>query len=259
MPELTDLNIKIFADDTYLEEISTMYAKPWTKGFTTCPTLMRKVGVADYKSFASEVLREVPDRPVSFEVFADEFDEMEAQALEIASWGSNVNVKIPVTNTKRQFAGPLIRRLSEAGVQLNVTAVMTLEQVKAITDALAAGTPAIISVFAGRIADTGVDPVPVMREALRIMQAKPKAELIWASPRELLNIIQADEVGCHIITATNDILNKLSLLGKDHAAYSLDTVVMFHRDASAAGYTIPMRVPNRYHKTGGLETIIQEL
>ena len=239
MPKLTDLKIKIFADGADLEGIRAMYAKPWIKGFTTNPTLMRKVGVADYKSFASEVLREVPDRPVSFEVFADEFDVMEAQALEIASWGSNVNVKIPVTNTKRQFAGPLIRRLSEAGVQLNVTAVMTLEQVKAITDALAAGTPAIISVFAGRIADTGVDPVPVMREALRIMQAKPKAELIWASPRELLNIIQADEVGCHIITATNDILNKLSLLGKDHAAYSLDTVEMFYRDASAAGYTIP--------------------
>jgi transaldolase len=239
MPKLTDLKIKIFADGADLEGIRAMYAKPWIKGFTTNPTLMRKVGVADYKSFAAEVLREVPDRPVSFEVFADEFDEMEAQALEIASWGLNVNVKIPVTNTKRQFAGPLIHRLSEAGVQLNVTAVMTLEQVKAITDALAVSTPAIISVFAGRIADTGVDPVPVMREALRIMLAKPKAELIWASPRELLNIIQADEVGCHIITATNDILNKLSLLGKDHAAYSLDTVEMFYRDASAAGYTIP--------------------
>jgi transaldolase len=239
MPKLTDLKIKIFADGADLEGIRTMYAKPWIKGFTTNPTLMRKVGVADYKSFASEVLCEVPDRPVSFEVFADEFSEMEAQALEIASWGSNVNVKIPVTNTKRQFAGPLIRRLSEAGVQLNVTAVMTLEQVRAITDALAASTPAIISVFAGRIADTGVDPVPVMREALRIMQAKPKTELIWASPRELLNIIQADEVGCHIITATNDILNKLPLLGKDHDTYSLDTVQMFYRDARAAGYTIP--------------------
>jgi transaldolase len=239
MAKLTDLKIKIFADGADLEGIRAMYAKPWIKGFTTNPTLMRKVGVADYKSFASEVLCEVPDRPVSFEVFADEFSEMEAQALEIASWGSNVNVKIPVTNTKRQFAGPLIRRLSEAGVQLNVTAVMTLEQVRAITDALAASTPAIISVFAGRIADTGVDPVPVMREALRIMQAKPKTELIWASPRELLNIIQADEVGCHIITATNDILNKLPLLGKDHDTYSLDTVQMFYRDARAAGYTIP--------------------
>ena len=243
MAKLSDLKVKIFADGADLAGIKAMYAKPWIKGFTTNPTLMRKVGVSDYKSFASEVLREVPDRPVSFEVFADEFEEMESQALEIASWGSNVNVKIPVTNTKRQFSGPLIHRLSEAGVQLNVTAVMTLEQVQAITEALAAGTPAIISVFAGRIADTGVAPVPVMREALKIMQAKPKAELIWASPRELLNIIQADEVGCHIITATNDILNKLSLLGKDHAAYSLDTVEMFYRDASAAGYTIPCAPP----------------
>jgi transaldolase len=257
MAKLSDLKIKIFADGADLEGIRAMYAKPWIKGFTTNPTLMRKVGIADYKSFASEVLCEVPDLPVSFEVFADDFDEMESQALEIASWGSNVKVKIPVTNTKRQFAGPLIRRLSEAGVQLNVTAVMTVDQVKAITDAFADCTPAIISVFAGRIADTGVDPVPVMREALRIMQAKPKAELIWASPREVLNIIQADEVGCHIITATNDILNKLPLLGKDHAAYSLDTVVMFHRDASAAGYTIPVCVPTRYHMAG-LENIIQE-
>ena len=239
MTNLTLLKVKIFADGADLDGIRAMYAKPWIKGFTTNPTLMRKAGVADYKSFASEVLREVPDRPVSFEVFADEFDEMESQALEIASWGPNVNVKIPVTNTKRQFAGPLIRRLSEAGVQLNVTAVMTLEQVKAVTEALSVDTPAIISVFAGRIADTGVDPMPVMREAIRIMETKPKAELIWASPRELLNIIQANEVGCHIITATNDILNKLSLLGKDHAAYSLDTVEMFYRDASAAGYTIP--------------------
>ena len=239
MTKLSDLKVKIFADGANIEGIKAMYVKPWIKGFTTNPTLMRQAGISDYTSFASEVLRAVPDRPVSFEVFADEFDAMESQALEIASWGSNVNVKIPVTNTKCQFAGPLIRRLSEAGVQLNVTAVMTLEQVQAITEALAAGTPALISVFAGRIADTGVDPVPVMREALRIMHAKPKAELIWASPRELLNIIQADEVGCHIITATNDILNKLSLLGKDHAAYSLETVKMFYRDASAAEYTIP--------------------
>ena len=239
MTKLADLKVKIFADGADLAGIRAMCAKPWIKGFTTNPTLMRKAGVDDYKAFAREVLRAVPDRPLSFEVLADEFDEMEAQALEIASWGSNVNVKIPVTNTKRQFSGPLIRRLSEVGVRLNITAVLTLDQVKAITDALAANTPAIISVFAGRIADTGVDPVPVMREALQIMRAKPKAELIWASPRELLNIIQADKVGCHIITATNEILNKLSLLGKDHADYSLETVEMFYRDASAAGYTIP--------------------
>ena len=239
MTRLTDLKIKMFADGADIAGIRAMYSKPWIKGFTTNPTLMRKAGIADYKAFASEVLIEVPDRPVSFEVFADDFDGMEAQAMEIASWGSNVNVKIPVTNTKRQFAGSLIRRLSEAGVQLNITAVLTLDQVEAITDALAVSTPAIISVFAGRIADTGVDPVPMMRKALKIVQAKPKAELLWASPRELLNIIQADEIGCHIITATNDILNKLSLLGKDHANYSLETVEMFYRDASAAGYTIP--------------------
>jgi len=238
MTQLGGMKIKIFADGADLAGIKAMYAKPWIKGFTTNPTLMRKAGVADYKAFALEVLKAVPDRPVSFEVFADEFDEMEAQAMEINSWGPNVNVKIPVTNTKRQFAGPLIRRLSEAGVQLNITAVLTLDQVRAVTEHLAAKTPAIVSIFAGRIADTGTDPVPVMRQALTIMNAKPKAELLWASPRELLNIVQANEIGCHIITATNDILNKLSLLGKDHGDYSLETVEMFYKDASAAGYTI---------------------
>ena len=216
-----------------------MYAQPWIRGFTTNPTLMRKAGVSDYRRFAHEVLRVVPDRPVSFEVFADDFAEMEGQALEIASWGSNVTVKIPVTNTRRESAGPLVRRLSRAGVQVNVTAVLTLEQVKAITASLAEETPAIVSVFAGRIADTGVDPVPVMREALKILQARPRAELLWASPRELLNVVQASEIGCHITTVTNDILAKLSLLGKDHDDYSLETVEMFHRDATAAGYTIP--------------------
>jgi len=234
----SDLKIKLFADGADLAGIKAMYAKPWIKGFTTNPTLMRKAGITEYKTFALEVLRAVPDRPVSFEVFADEFDEMEAQAMDIASWGRNVNVKIPVTNTKRQFAGPLIRRLSEAGVQLNITAVLTLDQVKGITEHLSVNTPAIVSVFAGRIADTGTDPVPVMREALAMMTPKPKAELLWASPRELLNIVQANEIGCHIITATNDILNKLSLIGKDHSDYSLETVQMFYKDASAAGYTI---------------------
>lgn len=238
MSRKSDLKIKVFADGADLASIKEMYAKPWIKGFTTNPTLMRKAGITDYKAFALEVLRAVPDRPVSFEVFADEFDEMEAQALEINSWGPNVNVKIPVTNTKRQFAGPLIRRLSEAGVQLNITAVLTLDQVKGITEHLSSGTPAIVSVFAGRIADTGTDPVPIMRQALTIMKPRPKAELLWASPRELLNIMQADEIGCHIITATNDILHKLSLVGKDHGDYSLETVQMFYKDASAAGYTI---------------------
>jgi len=239
MPTLSDLKIKIFADGADLAGIMAMYAKSWIKGFTTNPTLMRKAGITDYKTFAHEVLKAVPDRPVSFEVFADEFDEMEAQAMEIASWGRNVNVKIPVTNTKRQFAGPLIHRLAKAGVQLNITAVMTPEQVRAIVDCLVTDTPAIISVFAGRVADTGTDPVPVMREALKLIQGMPKAELLWASPRELLNIVQANEMGCHIITATNDILNKLTVLGKDHGAYSLETVEMFYKDAVAAGYTIP--------------------
>jgi len=239
MRQLDGMNIKIFADGADVSGIKTMYAKPWVKGFTTNPTLMRKAGIADYKAFALEVLRVVPDRPVSFEVFADEFEEMKSQAMEIASWGANVNVKIPVTNTKREFCGPLIRWLSMAGVKLNITAVMTVEQVRDIVDHLIGDIPAIISVFAGRIADTGTDPVPVMRDAVKLLQSKPKAELLWASPRELLNIVQANEIGCHIITATNDILSKLHLLGKDHSEYSLETVEMFHRDAAAAGYTIP--------------------
>jgi len=238
MPMQSSLRIKLFADGADLAMIKKEYAEPWIKGFTTNPTLMRKAGITDYKAFALEVLRVVPDRPVSFEVFADDFEEMEAQALEINSWGSNVNVKIPVTNTKRQFAGPLIQRLSKAGVQLNVTAVLTLDQVQDITDHLSSKTPAIISVFAGRIADTGIDPIPVMRQALTVMKARPKAELLWASPRELLNVVQADEIGCHIITVSNDILNKLWLIGKDHKDYSLETVQMFYRDALSAGYTI---------------------
>ncbi len=209
MRQLEGMNIKIFADGADVNGIRAMYAKSWIKGFTTNPTLMRKAGIADYKAFALEVLTVVPDRPVSFEVFADEFEEMERQAMEIASWGRNVNVKIPVSNTKRRFSGPLIRRLSSAGVKLNITAVMTLEQVRDIVDCLRGDAHAIISVFAGRIADT------------------------------LLNIVQANEVGCHIITATNDILNKLHLLGKDHGEYSLETVEMFYKDATAAGYTIP--------------------
>lgn len=244
MPTLSDLSIKLFADGADLGGIKTMAANPWIKGFTTNPTLMNKAGVTDYKSFALEVLAAVPGRPVSFEVFADEFDEMERQAMEIASWGTNVNVKIPVTNTQQKFSGPLIRQLAKRGVQLNITAVLTVEQVGAITECLDPDTPAIVSVFAGRVADTGVDPVPVMRAALSLLRATPKAELLWASPRELFNIVQADEMGCHIITATNDLLNKLPLLGKDHAEYSLDTVKMFYRDASAAGYTIPASCPS---------------
>jgi len=238
MPSVDKLRIKLFADGADFDGIMKMYANPMIKGFTTNPTLMRKAGISDYEAFARKVLAAVPDRPVSLEVFADDFDAMEKQAKVIASWGKNVNVKIPVTNTKREFSGPLIRKLSAAGVSLNVTALLTLEQVEAVTECLAEDTPAIISVFAGRIADTGHDPVPIMAEAVKIMRAKPNAELIWASPRELLNIFQADAIGCHIITATNDILSKLAVVGKDHHDYSLDTVQMFHRDAAAAGYSI---------------------
>lgn len=232
------LKVKLFADGADISGIKEMEANPLIKGFTTNPTLMRKAGITDYKPFALEVLKIVTDRPVSFEVFADDFLTMEKQAMEIASWGKNVNVKIPVTNTKGEFAGPLVGRLSRAGVQVNVTAMMTLDQVQRITDELDEATPGIISVFAGRIADTGRDPVPLMAEAVKIMKSKPKAELIWASPRELLNIFQADAVGCHIITATNDILKKLALVGKDLGAYSLETVDMFYKDATAAGYAI---------------------
>lgn len=241
MSNVKSLKVKLFADGADLAGMKEMAANPLIKGFTTNPTLMRKAGIADYKAFARDVLKAIPDRPVSFEVFADDFEQMEAQALEIASWGKNVNVKIPVTNTKKEFSGVLIERLSKAGVKVNVTAVMTTEQVKHITERLDAKTPAIISVFAGRIADTGRDPMPIMAQAVEIMKAKPKAELIWASPRELLNVFQANAVGCHIITATNDILKKLSLVGKDLDKYSLETVEMFYKDATAAGFSIDAR------------------
>ena len=241
MKATKDLKVKLFADGADLAGMKEMAVNPMIKGFTTNPTLMRKAGVTDYKAFAADVLKAIPDRPVSFEVFADDFGQMEAQALEIASWGKNVNVKIPVTNTKREFAGQVIERLSKQGVKLNVTALLTLEQVERVTERLDAKTPAIISVFAGRIADTGVDPMPIMQKSVQIMKAKPKAELIWASPRELLNVFQADAVGCHIITATNDILKKLSLVGKDLDQYSLETVEMFYKDAKAAGFTIAAR------------------
>jgi transaldolase len=235
------LKVKLFADGADLAGMKEMAANPLIKGFTTNPTLMRKAGIADYKGFAKDVLQIIQDRPVSFEVFADDFNEMEVQAFEIASWGPNVNVKIPVMNTKREFSGALIERLSRAGVVVNVTALMTPQQVERVTERLDPKTAAIISVFAGRVADTGRDPMPIMAQAVKIMKAKPKAELIWASPRELLNVFQADAVGCHIITATNDILKKLSLVDKDLDKYSLETVEMFYKDAKAAGYTIAAR------------------
>ncbi|MGZ5172118.1 MAG: transaldolase [Burkholderiales bacterium] len=238
MTSVDQLRIKIFADGADFDGIVKMYGNPVIKGFTTNPTLMRKAGIADYEAFARKVLKAIPDRPVSFEVFADEFDEMEEQGRAIASWGRNVNVKVPVMNTRGEFAGRVIRRLSSAGVALNVTAVFTLEQVRKVVECLHDNTPAIVSIFAGRIADTGIDPVPLMAEAVELLKAKPKAELIWASPRELLNVFQANDIGCHIITVTNDILAKLSLVGKNQDDYSLETVQMFYRDASAAGYSI---------------------
>lgn len=215
-----NLKIKIFADGADIKGMLEQATNPLVTGFTTNPTLMRQAGITDYKGFALQVLKAIPDRPVSFEVFADDFPTMLEQGREIASWGSNVYVKVPVTNTKGEFAGALISQLSKDGVKLNVTAVMTNAQVQAITDALNEKVPAIISVFAGRIADTGRDPVPLMTEALGIMKSKPKAELLWASPRELLNIFQADEIGCHVITVTNDLIKKLALAGKDLDEYS---------------------------------------
>jgi transaldolase len=234
----SDLAVKIFADGANLDGMRALYREPCVKGFTTNPTLMRKAGVSDYRAFARDVLDAIPDRPISFEVFSDEFDEMERQAREIAAWGRHVYVKIPVTNTRREPAYDLIHRLSQTGVRVNVTALMTLDQVRAVTEALAGGAPSNISVFAGRIADTGRDPVPHMASALEIMKAAPRAELIWASPRELLNVRQADDIGCHIITVTSDILQKLTLLGRDLGEYSLDTVRMFHDDARKAGFEL---------------------
>jgi len=237
-PSLASLRVKVFADGADKAGILEMARRPYISGFTTNPTLMRKAGVADYRAFASEVLAALPDRPISFEVFSDEFPEMERQAREIASWGPQVYVKIPVTNTRADVSYDLIRRLSAAGIKLNVTALMTLEQVRGVAAALAGGPPACISVFAGRIADTGRDPVPLMAAAVKLLRSYPNEELIWASPRELLNIFQADAIGCHIITVTNDVLAKLSLVGKDLGDYSLDTVKMFYEDARRAGYSL---------------------
>lgn len=241
MSRTETLKVKIFADGADLDGIAKLYKNPLIKGFTTNPTLMNKAGIKDYEAFARELLKVVPDRPVSFEVFADDFGEMEAQAMVIASWGKNVNVKIPITNTKGASAGPLIKRLSAAGVTCNVTAIMTPEQVQVVADALDPKTPAIVSVFAGRVADTGVDPVPLMTRCRDILKPRPRAELLWASPRELLNIFQADEIGCHIITVTHDVLAKLALVGKNLDDYSLDTVKMFYKDATAAGFSIRTR------------------
>ena len=235
---INQLKVKIFADGADLDSMAALYKNPHVQGFTTNPTLMRKAGISDYEAFAKQVLKVIPDKPISFEVFSDEFDEMERQARQIASWGANVYVKIPVTNTRRESSCDLVSRLSKAGVKLNVTALMTVEQVRLVAAALHGGVPACVSVFAGRIADTGRDPLPIMSESLKILRDVPGSELIWASPRELLNIFQADEIGCHIITVTHDTLAKLALVGKDLDDYSLDTVKMFRTDAVAAGFAI---------------------
>lgn len=236
MKRLEDLKVKLFADGADKAGILEMAASPRVKGFTTNPTLMRKAGVADYEAFAKDILGEIRNRPVSFEVFSDDFAEMNRQARKIASWGSNVYVKIPITNTRGEPSFPLIRGLSEEGVKVNVTAILALAQVRVATAALQEGAPSIVSVFAGRIADTGVDPVPFMEHAAAMVSCASRAELLWASPREVLNVWQADAVGCHIITATNDILKKLALAGKDLADYSLETVQMFYRDGQ--GYSL---------------------
>jgi transaldolase len=241
MRSIEEWRIHLFSDGADLAGILEMAARPWIRGFTTNPTLMRKAGVRDYEAFARALLAAVPDRPISLEVFADDEAEMERQALTLATWGANVNVKIPVTNRDGVFLGPLIRRLARAGVALNVTAILTLEQVERVAEALPAGASAIVSVFAGRIADTGIDPVPLMAWAKVLLRDRPRTQLLWASPRELLNIFQAEQAGCDIITVPPEILRKLNLIGKDLTAYSRETVEMFHRDAHAAAFTIDTR------------------
>ena len=232
------LKVKIFADGADKAGMLEMHGKPHIKGLTTNPTLMRKAGITDYKAFAKEILAEIKDKPLSFEVFSDDLSEMERQAIEIASWGDNVYVKIPVTNTRQEACYALVKRLADQKVKLNVTAIMTLTQVRDVVEALNPEVASYVSVFAVRVADTGVDPVPLMAAAVELLEPNPKAELIWASPRELLNIFQADRIGCHIITVTNDILKKLSLVGYDLSTYSLDTVKMFYNDAKQAGYSL---------------------
>ena len=238
MKKVEELKVKIFADGADKAGMLEMYEKPFVKGLTTNPTLMKKAGITDYRAFCKDILTSINDKPLSFEVFSDNFAEMERQALEIASWGDNVYVKIPITNTKQETCYALVEKLAKQKVKLNVTALMTLNQVRNVVASLDPNIPSYVSVFAGRIADTGYDPVPLMTTALEILKVAPAAELIWASPRELLNIFQADEIGCHVITVTNDILKKLSLVGYDLNEYSLDTVKMFYADAVAAGFKL---------------------
>jgi transaldolase len=243
MPDITSFRVKIFADGANRASILELADNPWIRGFTTNPTLMRQAGVADYEAFGKSLAHAIPERPFSFEVLSDDFDEMERQALRIASWGENVYVKIPITDTRGRPAAALVERLAEQGVKVNVTALMTLEQVDAVVPALRHGPPSCISIFAGRVADTGRDPLPILCAALERIRPYPGIELIWASPRELFNIVQADAIGCHIITVTHDLLKKLSLLGRDLGEYSLDTVKMFVNDARAANFTLESLAP----------------
>ena len=238
MKKIEDLKVKIFSDGADKEDMLDMASKTFIRGLTTNPTLMKKAGIKDYEAFAKDILSTIKEKPISFEVFSDDFDEMEKQAMKITSWADNVYVKIPVTNTKKESSKELIKRLVEKKVKLNITAIMTLDQVKTVLSVLDNKVPSIISVFAGRIADTGKDPISLMKECLTEMKINPKSELLWASPRELLNIIQADQIGCHIITATKDIIKKLKLANYDLEDYSLDTVKMFYKDALDAGFKI---------------------
>jgi transaldolase len=233
-----DSGVKLFQDGAELSAMIAASRKGDVSGFTTNPTLMRKAGVTDYKAFALKAIEAIPDLPISFEVFSDDFDTMEREAREIASWGGDTYVKIPITNTKGESAGPLVHKLSKEGFSLNVTAILTLDQVETVAAAVDPSSRTIVSVFAGRIADTGIDPVPVMSQAVKILKKLPKAELLWASPREVLNVVQASQCGCHIITATPDIIAKIALLGKDLRKYSLETVKMFYDDAHAAGFKL---------------------
>jgi transaldolase len=238
MPDIALFRVKIFADGADRASILDLATNPLIKGFTTNPTLLRKAGITDYESFGRSLARAIPNRPFSFEVLSDDFDQMEQQALQIASWGENVYVKIPITDTRGRSSAALVKRLVEHGVQLNVTALMTLEQVDAVVPSLRGGPPSCISIFAGRIADAGCDPLPILCGALERIRAYPQIELIWASPRELFNIVQAEDIGCHIITVTHDLLKKLPLIGRDLTEYSLDTVKMFVNDARAANFTL---------------------
>jgi len=237
-PSVAALKVQIFADGADKARMLELYADKRVKGFTTNPTLMKQAGVSDYEAFAKDILAAIPDRPISFEVFSDDFADMERQALKIASWGRHVFAKIPITNTKAESSGPLIRRLVAKGVQLNVTAILTKAQIDETVDALKGTKHSYVSVFAGRIADTGRDPIPLMKHAVELCDKAGGMEVIWASPRELLNIFQADEIGCHVITVTPDIVKKLGTVGKDLGAFSLDTVKMFHSDGAAAGFRI---------------------